>query len=268
MNIKLAGQGDGSPVSLSTQLSSYQVNAGSYNLNLSYTYDSNGNITSVSDGTYTVSYAYDSQNQLIRENNQKLNKTWTWAYDGAGNILSRTEYTYTTGTLGTPLSTKSYTYGGSDWGDLLASFNGNAITYDEIGNMLTYGSRTFTWEHGRQLSAVDNLGMGYDKNGIRLGKYDRSTEICSTYCYRENLLIQMNFYNNELYGDFYFHYDANGTLLSADYLVEHWTVDYYWDENGNLEYIDFVDCVEYSGTFQGTRGQFSCLLIFDKNRTI
>ena len=59
----------------------------------------------------------------------------------------------------------------------------------------------------------------------------------------------MNFYNNELYGDFYFHYDANGTLLSADYLVEHWTVDYYWDENGNLEYIDFVDCVEYSGTF-------------------
>lgn len=41
-----------SATTTSTQLSSYQVTGYSYNVNLSYTYDANGNITSVSDGTY------------------------------------------------------------------------------------------------------------------------------------------------------------------------------------------------------------------------
>ena len=240
-----------SATTTSTQLSSYQVTGYSYNVNLSYTYDANGNITSVSDGTYTVSYAYDSQNQLIRENNQKLNKTWTWAYDGAGNILSRSEYAYTTGTLGTPLSTKSYAYGDSGWGDLLTGFNGNAITYDDIGNMRTYGSRTFTWEHGRQLSAVDNLQMTYDENGLRLTKYDSITGMYYNYYYRDNRLVRMTFNNDDVSGSQYFNYDAEGNPVSADYLIEHWG---YWDENGNhvdLNECYYIDTYYYITNIQG-----------------
>ena len=105
-----------------------------------YTYDDNGNILTISDGTYTTSYTYDTANQLTRENNQKAGKTWVWTYDNAGNILSRKEYAYTTGTLGTALDTVSYGYTDSAWGDLLTSYDGKAITTDEIGNMLTGGT--------------------------------------------------------------------------------------------------------------------------------
>ena len=99
--------------------------------------------------------------------------------------MSRSEYAYTTGTLGTPLSTKSYTYGDSGWGDLLTGFNGNAITYDDIGNMRTYGSRTFTWEHGRQLSAVDDWQMTYDADGIRQHRYNSDTGLTYNYYQRQ-----------------------------------------------------------------------------------
>ena len=43
---------------------------GNYDVTYSYTYDNNGNILTVSDGTNTTSYVYDSANQLVRENNQ------------------------------------------------------------------------------------------------------------------------------------------------------------------------------------------------------
>jgi hypothetical protein len=70
-------------------------------------------------GGKTTTYVYDSANQLIRENNQRANRTWTWTYDAAGNIKSKKEYTYITGTLGNPLDVVTYTYGNSTWGDLL-----------------------------------------------------------------------------------------------------------------------------------------------------
>ena len=76
--------------------------------------------------------------QLTREDNRAKNKSYVWTYDNAGNILSRKEYAFTTGTLGTATSTVNYTYGNSNWGDQLTSFYGDPITYDAIGNPLTY----------------------------------------------------------------------------------------------------------------------------------
>ena len=77
-------------------------------------------------------------NQLIRENNLDAGKTWVWVYDNAGNIVSRIAYPYTTGTLTGSGTTISYVYSDAEWGDLLTSYNGKAITYDTIGNPLTY----------------------------------------------------------------------------------------------------------------------------------
>ncbi|MCB2295658.1 hypothetical protein LGK95_19465 [Clostridium algoriphilum] len=37
-------------------------------------------------------------------------------------------------------------------GRIKSSFDGKAITYDAIGNPLTYGGDTYTWEQGRQLA--------------------------------------------------------------------------------------------------------------------
>ena len=58
-------------------------------------------------------------------------------YDTGGNILTKTTYPYTNGSLdGLTGEVVSYTYGNTNWKDLLTAYNGNNITYDTIGNPL------------------------------------------------------------------------------------------------------------------------------------
>ena len=35
-------------------------------------------------------------------------------------------------------------------------YNGQTITYDEIGNPLSDGTNTYTWKHGRQLATLND----------------------------------------------------------------------------------------------------------------
>ena len=71
--------------------------------------------------------------------------------------------------------TVTYGYGDSEWKDLLTAYNGQAITYDEIGNPLSYKNGfTFTWQNGRRLAtAAANgkaLSFAYNESGIRTQK--------------------------------------------------------------------------------------------------
>ena len=71
------------------------------------------------------------------------------------------------------METKTYTYGDSSWADLLTQYNGKAITYDGIGNMLTYNGSTYTWM-GRELRKITNgsntYSYKYNADGIRTSK--------------------------------------------------------------------------------------------------
>ena len=132
---------------------------------LSYTYDQFGNIVSVSqNGTVVESYEYDGLNQLTKVTNG-ANVT-EYAYDAGGNLTS----VKLNGEV-------QATYGYTDavWKDLLTSFNGQAITYDEIGNPLAYRDGfAFTWQCGRRLSSIshngDSISYTYDPDGIRTSK--------------------------------------------------------------------------------------------------
>ena len=181
----------------------------------SYSYDSNGNITSVSDGTYTTTYAYDSANQLIRENNQAAGASWTYAYDNAGNILSKVRYAYTTGGLGSATSSIGYAYGDSVWGDLLMVWNGNTVISDTIGNILSDGAWTYTWEHGRELASMSGGGttwsFAYDADGMRASRSNGSRTY--NYVYNGSSLSQLTVDNHTLR----FTYDASGSPLSVTY---------------------------------------------------
>ena len=108
--------------------------------NYDYAYDWAGNITMVRTGGKTTTYAYDRLHQLTRENNQAVGKTWVYTYDTGGNILTKKEYAYTTGTPGTVQKTIYYSYGNSQWKDLLTSYNGKTILSDSIGNMTSDGT--------------------------------------------------------------------------------------------------------------------------------
>ena len=183
------------------------------NSTANYTYDDNGNILYISDGTNTTLYAYDSANQLIRENNQAANKTWVWTYDDGGNITSRTEYPYSTGGLGTATATVNYTYDTS-WGDLLTGYNGQTISSDTIGNMLSDGTWTYTWEHGRELATMSNgtttWTYTYNADGMRTSRSNGTTAY--SYVYNGSSLSQMTVGSDTLY----FAYDAS-TPMSVTY---------------------------------------------------
>ena len=72
--------------------------------------------------------------------------------------------------------TNNYAYSISGLGDLLTSFNGTAITYDEIGNPLRYyngSSYTFGWEGRRLVSALTSgksMSFTYNEEGLRVTK--------------------------------------------------------------------------------------------------
>ena len=94
--------------------------------------------------------------------------------------------------------------------DLLTAFNGVSITYDGIGNPLSYyngSSYTFTW-NGRELAKVVKGGVTttykYGADGLRTQKTVGSTVY--NYYYADGLLIRQTWGSN--YIDFL--YDESG----------------------------------------------------------
>ena len=181
------------------------------------TYDAAGNIQTVSkSGTVYYQYAYDELGQLIREDNKDANKSYTYTYDSRGNILEKKTYAFTLGTLGTAQKTDSYGYATDSWKDRLTSYNGQTITYDAIGNPLTYNNGsayTFTWE-GRQMQTATKGSTTwtytYNADGLRTGKTNGSAVY--TYTWNENRQLQSMTWN---YGYAIFSYDANGAPYSV-----------------------------------------------------
>ena len=119
--------------------------------------------------------ASGDKNQLTRANDLDADSTVVYAYDNGGNILSRTIYAYTTGELGAVQDTVSYGYNDTGWKDLLTSYDGQTITYDAIGNPLTYrDGMTMTWRYGRQLATLNKEGLSatfiYNSEGYRISK--------------------------------------------------------------------------------------------------
>ena len=145
-----------------------------------YKYDENGNIIQISEGTAgaegkTSTFKYDKRNQLIREDNHLLNKTFAYAYDLGGNMTRMEEYAFTKADKAlpsTPVKTIRGTFD-STWKDQLLTWDGVSMTYDAIGNMVKKGNTTYTWTQGRKLSTVNNgkkIQYFYDHTGRRARK--------------------------------------------------------------------------------------------------
>ena len=198
-----------------------------------YTYDNNGNVTAISQGTKSAAYTYDALNQLTRVNDGFTNKTTTYTYDNAGNILERKEYAYTTGTLGTPTATFAYEYD-SEWKDKLVSYNGETISYDEIGNPLSYRGYTMAWQ-GKRLESLSGDGLTasytYDEQGIRSGKTING--VTTSFSYNGSLLMAQVAPEKSLL----FSYDANGQAVSVNYNG----TEYYYLRNGQNDIVGLMD---------------------------
>ena len=189
-----------------------------------YTYDTNGNIAKIVDNSGKVTkYYYDDVNQLIREDNPYLNKSYSYSYNKNGNRISKSTYQYTTASsLPSELyqSYEYYEYNNSAWGDRMTSYMGTPITYDEIGNPLTYSNYEYEWENGRQLKKI-TVGAGiskyeytYNAEGIRTSKTVNGT----THYYTLNGSQILT----EQWGDklLVFLYDESGSPIGMQYRTD------------------------------------------------
>ena len=112
--------------------------------------------------------------------------------------------------------TIQYGYAQTGWKDLMTSYNGQSITYDEIGNPLTYrDGMTMTWT-GRQLTTLTQNGKQntykYDVDGLRLEKT------------AGGVTTQYQYVNGQLLGEkrsdgviLRYTYDALGALSGIQY---------------------------------------------------
>ena len=194
---------DPSSSATSTQVKTWNNGKAAY----TYTYDSKGNITSITGGGQEFEYRYDKYGRLISAEDYPGGYVWTYTYDDGGNITQRglTDY-YNNKNPNSILAT--YTYGNADWPDLLTAFNGKSITYDAIGNPLSDGTWTYAWQHGRQLASMSKTGSsityGYNADGKRISKTVNGTTY--NYSYLGDQLTEMTWGSNKLH----FTYDSIG----------------------------------------------------------
>lgn len=210
-----------------------------------YHYDANDNIirlynTLESEDVPAEEYTYDSLGMLEEVQYNDRGIKVTYFYDECGNILSESYYDLS-GNNPSVNRTINYSYYG-DIGDLLTAYDGDTITYDEIGNPLQYRDGiSFTWSNGRQLQSYtkDNntINYTYDGSGMRLTKDDGNLHY--TYLYEDGLLVQ------ETIGDkiLDYSYTSGGSVLSVRYRTSanDEGVYYYYALNSRGDVIGLYD---------------------------
>ena len=146
----------------------------------------------------------------------------------------------TTGVVGALLHQETYDYEDSNWKDKLTSFSGQAITYDEIGNPLSYRDGWhFTWKNGRKLATAEKSGYTisyeYNADGLRTEKTVNGKT--TKYYYEGSKLLGEQKEGVNLY---YF-YDSDGQMMGLRYN----DVNYY--PIRNLQ-GDVVALTDYNGS--------------------
>ena len=243
----------------------------------SYTYDACGNVETMversADGSERkIRYYYDALNQLVREDNQKQNQTICYTYDVGGNMVRRDEYRYTENPVITeaPRKSDTFEYQTGGWRDQLRFYNGQAITYDAMGNPLQYLGMQMEWEKGHQLRHITGAGLDmycmYNDSGKRIRKtvngvttdfyLDGSAILMQTssdgsridffYDDKGNVFAmkyqnEMYFYRKNLFGDILGILDSHGTEL----------VKYEYNSWGKL-----LNLTDYSSNGLGRRNPF------------
>lgn len=187
----------------------------------SYTYDNNGNITTVSlDSKVVARYSYDELGRLVWAADSNTGLYTQYEYDNAGNITDIKEYSLSTSGW-SPISLKkekTYSYRKNGWKDQMNKFNGYNISYDKNGNPLVYrDGMSFSWENGRNLKIVrmqndSFINMKYDINGMRTSKSSEDRDIRYFYD-SKSVMTGLSYEGNAVY----FYYDTDGTPTAMSF---------------------------------------------------
>lgn len=217
------------------QVGTFTSTIGNSSTTYSYAYDTEGNITHITDGNGNVTcYDYDNLGQLIREDNPYLGKSYTYSYDYAGNRTSKRTYTYTTGSLSSLTYTEEKYEYNNVWGDQLTNANGVAISYDASGNPTTFNGYDLTW-NGHQLKVMSRNGgqsllkFKYNADGIRTNKIVDGTD--HVYTLNGTQIV------SESWGNFLliYLYDEFGSPIGLQYRTQSYAANvfdtFYFEKN-------------------------------------
>ena len=152
-----------------------------------------------------------------------------------------------------PTQTYNYTYANSEWGDQLTGYNGNSITYDDIGNPITYLKnddgqyRNMVWSADRRLSAIyygaSQILYRYNDEGIRLYKNALGVE---TYYHVEGSRILAEVTDGDM---IVYLYDADGSPIGMKYIPSETNAGfaqiYYFEKNLHGDIVAVYDRLGY-----------------------
>ena len=192
--------------------------AGTTGTQYSYEYDKSGNLTKIKKGTATLhTYTYDSLGQLTSWYNAATDKTVRYGYYKGGNLKN----------IYDGEDTVSFVYNNGDGiADRLMVYDGQLLSYDDIGNPLNFRDGiSMTWKNGRQLATLTNgqtsASYDYNESGIRNKKTVNG--ITTTYQLDGSKIVSEN-RNGTVQSYFY---DENGSVLGITYGGE----NYYFRKN-------------------------------------
>lgn len=173
------------------RIDSVLFNYGEDSYHFSYKYDTRGNIIKMYENDILRGeFEYDEAGQLKACYDLCSGQTFVYSYDVNGNLISKTEYENVTNkdiSTGTVVSSDTYSYTDASWSDKLTAFNGQSISYDLMGNPLSYRGATLTW-NGRLL-------MSYEKDGTKYAyTYNADNLRTSKSKYVNNTLVSQETY--------------------------------------------------------------------------
>lgn len=118
---------------------------------------------------------------------------------------------------------------------MLIKYGNLSVTYDEIGNPLTFDGATLTWEQGRKLSSITmangvSASYKYDANGIRTQK--TVAGVTTDYFLQGSTIIAQKTGNNVIW----YYFDGDGTRDAIEY-------------NGNVYYYMYNPQGDVIGLF-------------------
>jgi RHS repeat-associated protein len=158
---------------------------------VNYDYDDANRLTTITQGTSIVTFEYDAANRRtaivlpngvrveydpdaasqVQSMTYKLGQTvlgtLTYTYDAVGHRTS-VGGSWARTVLPSAVSTTTY-----DAGNRLRQWGASVLTYDENGNLLTDGVRTYDWDTQNRLSAIGGAtaaSFSYDQFGRRVSK--------------------------------------------------------------------------------------------------
>jgi RHS repeat-associated protein len=211
-----------------------------------YTYDANGNQTSVATSTGTISYQYDSLNELIQET-MVDGSTISYTYDAVGNRTTKKV------TQAATTTTTNYTY---DAANQLTAVNAQAYTYDVNGNLTGTGVKTYIYDVENRLTQVkDSTGASlasytYDQDGKRTSITTASGTLFFHYS-RDKVIYETDASNNivadytwDAQGNpvtmtkggvtYYYHFNGHGDVTSLTNSAGNTVANYQYDAWGNI----------------------------------